>query len=418
MPSARVLLTVLCVLLGSVGPLAAVDAPEPLATRHQIDTWLKELGHPDYKVRDAAVRELSRRPEARSAVRDAAASASDPEVRGRAAEVLHAYYRLDRPKILARLKQMTRRKEADLVAELAVRYVGDDDPIWQAVTDFGWGSLGVAHDELGRLAEAIDSSLPDREFARFKSDREPEVLFPRAGFAASGSYLFRGARLALDRRATAPLVATTGPIDARGASCCFWLANGDVTLTGSATAAVLVSDGSIEARAAGRPRWTYLRSSLVVARGNINLPMRVTDCVILAGGNVDIPDGATLRSCTIRAGGRILKPEDWYEEEVEMIEDRRPGGATRPFVFFEPSRVGLTVASADAGVRLTAVEPGSPAAAAGLRLDDLVSALDGKRVDSPRTFRRLLRSAVVAGEGTFSLRRGEKDCQILVPFVD
>jgi hypothetical protein len=417
MPSARVLVLVTLVVSAVGRPLGAADLPEPPASRHQIDTWVRELGHPDYRVRDAAARELTRRPEARPAVRTAAQSAGDPEVRGRAGDILHAYYRIDRPKVLARLRGMAAHREADLLAETAVRYLGDEDPVWQALTDFGWGGLDAVRDASGRLAFAERSYLPDRDFAKYKASREPEILFPQAGWAAAGTYLFRGARLVLDRRAAAPLAAVTGPIDARGASGCFWVANADVTLSGSVTESVIVCDADIEARAAGRPRWTYLRSSLLVARGNIRLPLRVSDCVILAAGNVDIPEGATLRATTIRAGGKIIRPDDWFEEEVELIEDRR-GGATRPFVFFEPARVGLAVTTVAGGVTAARLDPNSPLAVAGLRVGDAISAVDGSRIDSVEGLRQKLRSAYIAGEGTVTVRRDNADHVLAVRFSD
>jgi len=67
--------------------------------------------------------------------------------------------------------------------------------------------------------------------------------------------------------------------------------------------------------------------------------------------------------------------------------------------FFDPSRVGVTVEAAAAGVKVTKAEEGKSFARAGLKVIDVIVGLDGKEANTPETFRRLLRTKLKAGGG-------------------
>lgn len=77
--------------------------------------------------------------------------------------------------------------------------------------------------------------------------------------------------------------------------------------------------------------------------------------------------------------------------------------------FFRPAQVGVEVAPAEGGVRVTRADKDMPIGRAGLRVGDVVRALDGSPTSSPDSFRKLLRRKVAqGGYGLFEVRRGGK----------
>jgi S1-C subfamily serine protease len=65
------------------------------------------------------------------------------------------------------------------------------------------------------------------------------------------------------------------------------------------------------------------------------------------------------------------------------------------------------------GVRLTSVEPGSPAALAGLREDDLVVGLDGVVIDSIDRMHQTLDSSRIQRDVVVKLFRGTRTPQVM-----
>jgi S1-C subfamily serine protease len=84
--------------------------------------------------------------------------------------------------------------------------------------------------------------------------------------------------------------------------------------------------------------------------------------------------------------------------------------------WFDPVYEGVAVETADGGVRAKAVVGGKPFAKAGLRVGDVIAAVNGEVTDSPESFRRLLRRAWV-GQTAPVLRvvRQGRSLEIRVP---
>ena len=72
----------------------------------------------------------------------------------------------------------------------------------------------------------------------------------------------------------------------------------------------------------------------------------------------------------------------------------------------------------DAGVVLSDVAPGSPAAAAGLRAGDLVIGLDGKPMENGRQFRINVYARGAGERVKVDIRRAGKDLSVQVPVVE
>ena len=100
-----------------------------------------------------------------------------------------------------------------------------------------------------------------------------------------------------------------------------------------------------------------------------------------------ITDGASFRS---RIG--IERPDQHVEVTPELAADR-----------------GLSVS---AGALVTAVAPGSPAAAAGIEAGDVAIALDGTPVDFQRPFANLLKAVAPGTTIELTLSRGEQELRV------
>src|SRR5262249_3636290 len=98
------------------------------------------------------------------------------------------------------------------------------------------------------------------------------------------------------------------------------------------------------------------------------------------------------------------------------IRDRAPGllGWIR---FFETADAGVQVAAADGGVTVSKLADGQPPAKAGLKVGDVITAVDGKLAKDPETFRRLLRRGTVMDQTVFMVKRGGKDMTHTASFL-
>jgi C-terminal processing protease CtpA/Prc len=84
--------------------------------------------------------------------------------------------------------------------------------------------------------------------------------------------------------------------------------------------------------------------------------------------------------------------------------------------FFQPSSLGVEVATTRDGLCVTAATPGQPFARAGLRVDDLVTEVDGSEARTSLAFTQLLRKRLVqGGETRLTVRRQGKTIQLRLP---
>jgi serine protease Do len=72
----------------------------------------------------------------------------------------------------------------------------------------------------------------------------------------------------------------------------------------------------------------------------------------------------------------------------------------------------------DAGVVLADVSPGSPAERAGLKVGDVIIALDGKAMENGRQFRINVYTRGAGQQVALDVRRGERSLQVRVPVVE
>jgi S1-C subfamily serine protease len=160
-----------------------------------------------------------------------------------------------------------------------------------------------------------------------------------------------------------------------------------------------------------------MRDSVIVSSGDVTVKW-ARNCLIIAQGTIQCEndDGGGFLNCRLVSGGRVLVPERLRLRVSNCVVEEN---ATMPlgFVrFFDPAREGVVVEAAKGGVRVKAVDAAKPFAKAGLRVGDLLTAVQGAAVDSPETFCRLLRRAWVGDEDcTLAVVRSGKALDVRVP---
>src|SRR5262249_43692414 len=168
--------------------------------------------------------------------------------------------------------------------------------------------------------------------------------------------------------------------------------------------AVIFAGGPVELREATH--------SVIVCDGDFTATLAASDCLIVARGDVRCKDCG--RNCRIVTSGKAYLPKSISDREGKVKQNEpNPLGFVQ---FFDPASIGITFEAAEGGVRIKAAADGKPFAKAGLQAGDLVIAADGTPVDSPETFRRLLRKKLATGgELTFAVRRDGQPAHVGVP---
>jgi hypothetical protein len=435
--SGRTRIAVLCAVLGSAaafsGPADPFLAP-PQSVR--VEELVRQLGDPEFAAREAATRELMKHPEAFPAVREASRS-SDAEIARRAEVILREFNRLEAVRSLPRIKAHIRDQEPDLFVERVMRYGGNEDHVWQALTDFGKATcaLGPPYTVLvgGRFGKRKESALAFLENLDVAQEKKVHGLRALASDTRTvtdiGYYLYRGDSLTVGTRADLILAVMEGPL--RGTQLGGMLfVNGGVSVVNGpprllglprdrTLKGVVVCDGDIDfpVPAPGIVlNLDEIAGAVLVCNGSVKCPKTVGASVILAAGNVYFPEGAGINRVKVVAGGKIHLPKKYELQDSKLIEN--VPDPTAPFKFFDLSRVGLEVKAADGGVRVAKAEDKKPFAAAGVRKGDVVAAVDGKKVESVAGFRKQIRTAFVQGDCTLTVRRGAETKEIAVRFPD
>jgi hypothetical protein len=291
------------------------------------------------------------------------------------------------------MADLARRGAADRAVELFVRRPrwDDESPCWRALAD-----LANRLDELERKTYGKASrrapkrvALPDLSDYHMRNG----FKFVPAGRAApalwEGRCVLRAEEIGSAHFVPKALFAVSGGAKVILMSQSVLFSNGSVQL-GRVSDSLVVCDGDCTVG--------IVSNSLIIARGTVCCRSEIVNSRIITCG--DAPE---------------VIPEHLSNSKV-VGKEPHPLGFVK---FFEPTSVGIRVASADGGARVKEVAKGQRFAAAGLRTDDLVTAVNGTAVTDAETFRRLLRAGL-AGEDEMVLKvsRADKFLEVRVPSKD
>ncbi len=382
--------------------LSPGTAQEPRPAAADVDALIRRLGSDDFQEREEATRLLSGKDEAGPALRRLLKS-RDAEVVRRASAILEVLAHRETKRAFEKVREWVKNGDLDLAFERFARRPNWEDEVegWQVMAEMAGALLAREHKEFRKLnpgtfstLEGVSDLLFIRDFRRFVRDEQPlltrdSTLLP---VKHGGRFLVRGGDLRLAGRLAAFR--------------CLFVSSGRVQLDRDFDDSVIFATGSVMVR--------NLSNSVVVCGGNFVSTESILNCLIVAGGDVKV-NSRTWQSRLISVGRVYMKPDNLINS-VAQEKEAMPLGFVH---FFEPSRVGISVEPEVSGVRVCEVAAGKAFGRAGLCVGDVVTELDGQRVDSPNSFRRALRARVAeGGEAVFEVRRGERTTQITVPVTD
>jgi hypothetical protein len=367
----------------------------------KVERWIEELGSSQFVTRESALRALMAWEDEPPALRRALKS-PDLEVRRRMARILEFYLQkrarrgLAKAQVLAkegRVDEMVERlvlwgdwdkndESGKMIAELAARLVEREQRIY-GKTDF-------------RPLQPPDKSPLKHVYVTGKLSDDPKRL---AKFWQTIPGRVRGEDVvANEYPMMSALVCASGNVSAsqniRALDFQFGiiLASGNVNLKGCRQS-VIICDGEFEA--------SSIFDCLIIARGKVTCPSEISRCTILSESTVDFPKGVSMKMSAISAG----TPNSFVK-------------------FFDPKVVGLTVEyqrnpSFGDGVWIKAVRKDTPFAA-GLRDEDLITAIDSIKVPSMEIFRKVLRRKLAEGGPilTFTVQRWGKTMDVPIAIKD
>jgi hypothetical protein len=270
----------------------------------------------------------------------------------------------------------------------------DDDRLWQPALDltgvlvkkaeFQWWPPEDCRREFGSLAMFRKNLAP--RWIRSDQPHVQEKELPTPG--SLPQVYFPGG------------IMTAGVSSPRGLAYNIVISRGDVRTIKHLNQSIVYANGDISVG-------EHIDSVIVVCDGDVTIGSGAADTLVVARGSIRVKDLTT--SSTLVAGGKIklsnrtVRPK-FLAPTVKEDEPNAFGFVT----FFELSAVGVEVKVTDSAVRVSAVAESKPFAKAGIRADDTITDVNGKKPDSAESLRRLLRDALAIGDATVKLRRGEK----------
>jgi hypothetical protein len=376
--------------------LAAASEP---ASAELIKGLIRDLGDQNFKVRDTAARALAEIEEAIPAL-IMARKGGDAEVARLAGRILEEFEKSAIRRSLDRLRIEAGKGEASRVIERFTRWEGPDkDAIsWQIALDFAW--------EVARHSAKAIPSL----YERWRADKG--MLKSVMDFGPSAGFICSKGRLTLERGWD------FGFVRANGIVCNFPV---------QVTQSVLVTSDGFEGQ-------TRVFQSIVLASGSVLIRSPVFDSILICDGEVELRN--PISNCLVIANGAVKCPEAVGDSiiisSVKISADRakkRKAESARsnvyveneatPFNFvkwFTTGEIGLEVSTATDAVRIDKLHDGKLPSKCGLKVSDLITAVDGGKVDSTETFRKLLRRGSVQDRCVLTVQRDGTPMELTLDF--
>ncbi len=377
-------------------PLLFGEANVAAGEEPEIEKLVRDLRDRNFRVRQSAMRRLTEL-DAVEALRKALHS-DDPEIARLAGLALKDLEKLDVPGSLQKLKREIADGKASLAIDRFARWNGpeNDKMSWQLMIDFAWDITKRATKKHPVLISGWFSKRePIRSTKTFDGYRlDPwELLF----IHSRNRFVLSELRY--------------GCVRAEGIE-----AMGRGYLKG-----VLVSSDGIRLRLgggsqsqsilfiSGQASVTEVSDTILICDGDLQVDRTITTSIVVAKSVKCF--GAS--NSVIAASGSITSRQakdptaSWLENEPN------------PFGFikwFTVAEVGLEVAAASDAVKIEKLHDGKLPRKAGLELGDVITAVDGTKVDSPESFRRRLLRGVVNEYCTLTVRRGGKSLDVPLDF--
>jgi hypothetical protein len=371
--------------------LALAAAPP---SRLGVEELITRLGSDDYAVREDATRRLLNDEGAAAALRQALRS-PDAEVRRRARQILDAFARREEDRALASLAKLAEEGEVDRAVELFVRRPRwpDEADCWQVMTGLAERLLKRERRLFWDVSVKPGGPAPIGDFHKYVAKGSPQFIV--ADEANLGLHQLKSRHVVVRAE-------NVWTVDALHSG--LFVVSGHIRGVGESLLVnnVIFAGGDVELLG--------LRGCVVVCGGDCTIRYEPADSLIIARGDVRSAEGAF--NCRIITSGKVHIPKKDLRRSTVKEGEANPLGFVK---FFDPAREGIAVAPSRYGVRVTAAAPGKPFAAAGLRADDVITALDGSPTRTPAAFRALLRKRVVqGGTASFQIRRDGKASEVRV----
>lgn len=346
----------------------AQPGPPPPDVRRLLD----QLGSPRHADREAATRRLMADESARPFV-EARARSPDAEVAVRAKQILAEYDKRIAASSLARYLRYGKDGQVERMVEGLARWRGpiQSEEFWRGIED-----CVLTLRAEGRVS--VHRGLPRDLVGTFQAKQiTPHYLRP-------SDPLTGHLHLCL-------VASETQPVRARIIAAGIIVAASGVSTEDRATQAVILTNDDF---VCGEGRSGAIEGCVIISSGRVALGSRVEDSLVISRGGIGAANLKDISHCHLASSGKIAglpNPDKWAP--IVEAEQGKPLGFVR---WFETSAVGLEATPVRGGMRVTKVAEDSVAGRAGLRVGDVISALDGEAAkDTPDGFRKQVRRGSV-----------------------
>lgn len=293
------------------------------------------------------------------------------------------------------------------VAATAVWALNPDDPrLWEPAVDLGRRLMARADMRGERKPHNCPSSFKD--FATYKELLAPRFIRVDEPHVCPDPQKQNPPVLYFNEAIQAPGVET--PAGLHGG---IIVSRGNVEVATAIQASVVFANGDVTAR-------NGLYSVVIVCDGDVVLTASSTSkALVLARGNIAIQGGA--EASTLVAGGKVTLGREPPQSKERFTYTKGNETEWRPLgrsPFFELAEVGVEVKPGDRALNVSAVEKGKAFAAAGVKVGDVITEVNGKKPTDAESLRRLLRDALAVGDAAVAVHRGDKTETLKVALPD